>query len=257
MYYPCNNYAMARSSQLLIRGLAALLATQWSLLPAQESAPAPAPKPQAPPEGAASAAAPGEADLDAGRTRYQQICAQCHGPKGEGSFELKSPSIAGLPGWYIATQVDKFQRDWRGSKPEDVPGHLMHAIAQALDPVGVRDVSGYVASMDLIPTQVTLKGGDPERGAEIFRERCMECHRYNGRGEPVFRSAQLIGLQDWYLLSQMKKFREGMRGGHVDDVYGNKMHRITERMTDESFRDIAAHIADLAKRYAKEKPRMR
>lgn len=205
----------------------------------------------------AEAAAPGEADLAAGQARYQQVCAQCHGPKGEGNVELRSPSIAGLPNWYVATQVGKFQRSWRGAKPEDVPGHLMHAIAQALDPVGVRDVSGYIAALELIPTQVTLTGGDPERGAEIFRERCMECHRYNGRGEPAFLSAQLIGLQDWYLMSQMKKFRDGSRGGHAEDVYGNKMHRVTERMTDESFRDIATHIADLAKRYAKEKPRAR
>jgi len=153
--------------------------------------------------------------------------------------------------------VGKFQRSWRGAKPEDVPGHLMHAIAQALDPVGVRDVSGYIASLELIPTRVTLEGGNAERGAEIFRERCMECHRYNGRGEPAFQSAQLIGLQDWYLLSQMKKFREGARGGHDEDIYGNKMHRVTERMTDESLLDVATHIADLAKRYAKEKPRSR
>jgi cytochrome c553 len=205
----------------------------------------------------ASPAAPGEPNLEAGKARYTAVCAQCHGAKGEGNFELKSPSIAGLPNWYIGIQVGKFQRNWRGAKPEDVPGHLMHAIAQALDPEGVRDVAGYITSLELIPTVTTIKGGDAERGAELFRERCMECHRYNGRGEPVFRSAQLIGLQDWYLLSQMKKFQAGNRGGHVDDVDGNKMHRITEKMTDESFRDIATHIADLAKRYAKEKPRQR
>ncbi|MCB1090652.1 MAG: c-type cytochrome, partial [Verrucomicrobiae bacterium] len=149
------------------------------------------------------------------------------------------------------------QRSWRGAKPEDVPGNLMHAIAQALDPEGVRDVAGYVTSMELIPTQVTLKGGDPERGAEIFRERCMECHRYNGRGEPAFFSGQLIGLQDWYLVSQMKKFRDGKRGGHDADIYGNKMHRITEKMTDQSFLDISSHLAELAVKYAKEKPRQR
>lgn len=205
----------------------------------------------------ASPAAPGEPDLAAGEVRYQQVCAQCHGQKGEGNFELKSPSIAGLPDWYVGIQIGKFQRNWRGAKPEDVPGQLMHAIAQALDPVGVRDVSGYIKSLELIPTVVTLDGGNAERGAEMFRERCMECHRYNGKGEPVFRSAQLIGLQDWYLLSQMKKFRDGRRGAHEDDMDGNKMHRVTETMTDESFLDIATHLADLAKKYAKEVPRRR
>ena len=221
----------------------------WS----QEDDPAPVTESEAP----FASAAEGEADLEAGKARYQQVCAQCHGERGEGNFQLKAPSIANLPDWYVAGQIGKFQKDWRGSRPEDVPGNLMHAIAMSLDPVAIRDVAGYIRSMTLVPTVVTLKGGNPERGAELFRERCMECHRYNGRGEPAFRSAQLIGLQDWYIVSQLKKFRDGIRGAHENDAEGTKMHRISERMTDGSFHDVASHIAELAEKYAVERPRRR
>ena len=201
------------------------------------------------------AAAEGEPDLVAGEKHFRAVCAQCHGEKGEGKLDLKAPSIANLPDWYVAIQIGKFQRHWRGTKPEDVPGIQMHAIAQSLDPVAIRDLAGYIRSLEIHPTQVTLEGGSAERGAEMFRERCMECHRYNGRGESAFRSGQLIGLQDWYIVSQLKKFRDGVRGHNEDDLEGGKMHRVTERMTDESFLDLAAHIAELAERYKDERPR--
>lgn len=209
------------------------------------------------PEEPAAAAAKGEPNLELGKQKYRLVCAQCHGEKGEGNLELKSPSIAGLPDWYVAIQIGKFQKDWRGAKPEDVPGTVMHAIATSLDPEAVRDLAGYIKSQKLIPTTVTLEGGDPVKGAELFRERCMECHRYNGRGEPAFRSGQLIGLQDWYIVSQLKKFREGLRGAAENDIDGAKMHRITERIPDQSFLDLTSHIAELAEKYAEEKPRRR
>jgi len=194
----------------------------------------------------------GEANLEAGKQRYQRVCSQCHGPGGEGSIALKAPSIANLPAWYVTGQIEKFQKDWRGSTPNDAPGIMMHAIASSLDPAAVRDVAEHIRSLRLIPTVVTLAGGDPANGAELFRERCMECHRYNGRGEPAFRSAQLIGLQDWYIVSQLKKFRDGIRGSHESDTEGAKMHRVSGPLSDESFRDLAAHIADLAQKYTEE-----
>jgi cytochrome c553 len=206
------------------------------------------------PPGPFEAAARGDADLETGQKHYQQICAQCHGPTGEGNVSLKAPSIAHLPAWYVGGQIGKFQRDWRGVRPEDTEGNMMHAIARSLDPPAVRDVAGYIQSLPLLPTQVTLTGGDAAMGEELYRERCMECHRYNGRGEPAFRSSPLIGLQDWYIVHQLQKFRNGLRGSHENDSEGAKMHRVSGPLSDQSLLDLAAHIAELAKKYA-EKPK--
>ena len=98
-------------------------------------------------------------------------------------------------------------------------------------------MSGYIESLKLIPTKVTFKGGNPKRGAELYRDLCMECHRFNGRGELAFRSSQPIGLQDWYIVSQLKKYRAGLRGAEKEDLDGIKMLRITNQMTDASFLD--------------------
>jgi cytochrome c553 len=45
-----------------------------------------------------------------GKTIFQTVCAQCHGNNGEGKAELKSPSIASLPSWYVNTQFANFPR---------------------------------------------------------------------------------------------------------------------------------------------------
>ncbi len=36
---------------------------------------------------------------------YEQVCAACHGAKGQGNEELKSSSIAGLSAWYIEEKL--------------------------------------------------------------------------------------------------------------------------------------------------------
>ncbi|MCB1234543.1 MAG: cytochrome c [Verrucomicrobiae bacterium] len=187
---------------------------------------------------------------------FVAVCSQCHGEKGEGKVELKTPSIAGLPEWYSKIQIGKFRQKIRGQSPEDTNGMIMHTVAQSLDDAAIEGVTKVIADLKLVPMQNTL-GGDPDKGEVIFRERCMECHRYNGRGEMAFHSAHLIGLQDWYIISQLRKFRGGVRGSIPADVDGGKMHRITETMKDEQFIDVAAYVAVLAEKYADEKPRRR
>lgn len=189
-------------------------------------------------------------------SKFQETCAQCHGAKGEGNVELKTPSIAGLPSWYVTLQIKKFQKNYRGHHPGDTTGVQMHGIAKTLDEEAVKEVAETIQSLKLIPMKNTL-GGDAEKGAEIFKEICIECHRYNARGEKVFRSAPLIGLQDWYILSQLKKFQAGIRGKVEEDLDGAKMHRVTSEFMETDFKNVAAYIAELAEKYGTSEGRRR
>ena len=60
-------------------------------------------------------------------TLFQNVCAQCHGPKGEGKDELKTPSIAHLPHWYVVRQLSNFHDGKRGGNPRGVTGDIRHA----------------------------------------------------------------------------------------------------------------------------------
>lgn len=188
------------------------------------------------------------------RQLFDKICAICHGKNGEGSQVLTTPAIAGLPDWYITEQIEKFRSDLRGTSPEDHSGQMMHNLVRALDKTQMQGVADLIASMRMHPTQNHL-GGDAERGQRVFTDICAKCHRFNGQGDKFFGSAPLIGLQDWYIRAQLEKFRKGIRGGNPVDEKGFKMHEMTQELAKEDAADVTAYIAELAKKYANQKPR--
>lgn len=170
---------------------------------------------------------------EAGQILFQNVCAQCHGAKGEGNPQIKSPSIAGLPDWYLRAQVENFRADRRGMHPQDTEGQLMRAISKVIDREQVRLVTEYVSKLPRHLHEPTIKA-DITAGRELFAERCMECHRYNGEGELAFGAAPLVGLQDWYLMNQLKKFKSGMRGTLKEDANGQKMVFASGFIEDEA-----------------------
>lgn len=184
---------------------------------------------------------------------FGEVCATCHGTRGEGKTELKTPSIASLPDWYIEAQLLKFRQSIRGANAKDTGGRQMHAIAGTLEADVIKALAQVVSRLPRHPTQNTLKG-DLARGEFLFREVCMQCHRYNASGEKVFRSPPLHGLQDWYIEIQLRKFRERIRGGHKLDVKGAKMHLMVNDLTDEDLRGVASYISVLAARHLPKPP---
>lgn len=153
---------------------------------------------------------------------YQNICATCHGARGEGKLELKSPSIAGLPDWYVRGQLKNFRADRRGTHEKDPEGQMMRAVSKVLTDAQLEGLARQVAGMPRVTPAATI-AADVSAGRELYSERCMECHRYNAEGELFFSSPPLVGLQDWYLASQIRKYKEGIRGVHPEDVNGQKM----------------------------------
>lgn len=185
-----------------------------------------------------------------GKTIFQTVCAQCHGASGEGKVELKSPSIAGMPGWYVNTQFANLREGRRGHDAADPQSFMMAAIAKALQPEQIKAVVAHVEKM---PIQVPMgkdremANTNPQAGMQLFQERCMECHRYNASGEMTFGSPPLIGRQGWYLEEQLKKFKSGKRGAVKNDVNGAKMVQMTTLFIEDEqmLRDVVAYIMTL------------
>src|SRR5215213_2407398 len=110
---------------------------------------------------------------------FQNLCAACHGAKGEGKTEVKSPSIASLPAWYVQRQLENFQQDRRGAHPQDVEGQMMRAMAKTLNADQARSIAALVETLPRVHPPATIIA-DIERGKEVYSDRCMECHRFNG-----------------------------------------------------------------------------
>lgn len=178
---------------------------------------------------------------------YAQVCLACHGAEGEGKEELFTPSIGGLPAWYVEEQIEKFQKGMRGASPEDAPGATMRAISLTLDAQKVADVSAYVSVLPEWSTEAPDKEGfDLEEARYRYANDCMECHRYNGRGEIAFRSASLVTLNKSYLRRALINYREGRRGGDAKDMYGAKMVEQTRRLDDKEIDMFVNYLGALA-----------
>lgn len=62
------------------------------------------------PTAALRAAAP----VSAPAADFAKLCASCHGARGEGREDLRTPSIANEPWWYVKTQLGNFHEGRRG-----------------------------------------------------------------------------------------------------------------------------------------------
>ncbi|MDB6139855.1 MAG: heme/copper-type cytochrome/quinol oxidase, subunit 2 [Verrucomicrobiaceae bacterium] len=178
---------------------------------------------------------------------YENGCARCHGPQGQGSESLSIPSIAGQPAWYVLRQLDNFREDRRGTDSGLPQAVIMAAMVKVLAREHREGVAAFVESLvPVSPPVGTVKAADLAEGKTLFEERCMECHRYNGSGELTFGSSPLTGLQDWYLKAQIRNFKNGRRGALPGDVFGAKMVFSAQFIeSEEALQSVAAYIVSL------------
>ena len=66
-------------------------------------------------------------------------------------------------------------------------------------------------------------------------------------GNPALNSPRLAGMTDWYMVTQLQKFRDGLRGHHPDDIYGLQMLPFATALPDEqALLDVVAYINTLS-----------
>jgi cytochrome c oxidase subunit 2 len=185
-------------------------------------------------------------DLARGKQLYR-LCAACHGENGHGNQERNAPAIAGLESWYLETQLQKFRDGQRGYHADDAAALQMRPMARVLRTDGdVNAVVAYVAALPPLRPQATVTG-DLERGKNLYAT-CGTCHGEGGQGNETVKSPGLLRQADWYIASQLKKFRQGLRGAHRDDSTGAQMRAMTMILPDDQAgSDIAAYVLTLGK----------
>ena len=86
-------------------------------------------------------------------------------------------------------------------------------------------------------------GSDLARGEEIF-ETCAICHGPNAGGGEDFEAPKLADQYDWYLVTQLRNFRECARGTHDDYVNGQIMQPMAEDLTDADIANVVCVYPD-------------
>jgi cytochrome c oxidase subunit 2 len=177
----------------------------------------------------------------AGKASYA-VCAACHGAQGEGNLAMNAPKLSGQGPWYLERQLRQFKQGARGTNDKDVFGKLMAPMAATLaDDAAIADVVAYIGTLPDAPVTATIKG-NASNGRQRFAT-CAACHGAGGQGIAATNAPRLVGMSDWYLATQLRNFRDGVRGAHAQDLYGAQMALMAGILADDAaISDVLAYI---------------
>jgi cytochrome c oxidase subunit 2 len=104
----------------------------------------------------------------------------------------------------------------------------------------------YILTLDDVPAKQTVEA-DATRGEELYTQTCLACHGESGGGNFAMNSPRLVGMSDWYMVTQLQKYRADLRGDHPDDTYGKQMLPFAKALPDEqALLDVVAYINTLS-----------
>jgi cytochrome c oxidase subunit 2 len=84
--------------------------------------------------------------------------------------------------------------------------------------------------------------GDADRGKQFYQI-CAACHGEDARGNEDNAAPQLAGQYSWYLIRQLKNFRDGIRGADPRDINGAMMRPMAMTLPDDqAIEDVVAYI---------------
>jgi cytochrome c oxidase subunit II len=180
-------------------------------------------------------------DATAGKALYA-VCAACHGAEAEGNPSLNAPKLSGQGDWYLQRQLKYFKEGARGTHEKDVYGKQMAPMAAILaNDAAINNVVAYIKSLpdnSAVPT-VT---GNVKIGKSAYGT-CAACHGSTGQGIQAVNAPRLAGMSDWYLLTQLKNYKHGIRGAHPKDMYGQQMALMAAVLrNDKASADVVAYI---------------
>jgi cytochrome c553 len=194
--------------------------------------------------GLSSTAAAQDADLARGETLFN-LCAQCHGDNAEGNELYVAPAIAGMDLWYIEMQLGEFRSGLRGTHFDDIYGMRMRPMSLTLrSEEDVKAVAAYVASLPPVKPARTLEG-DATKGQQHYAI-CGSCHGVQAEGIQAMSAPALNRSHDWYLVSQVERFKAGVRGSDPKDSFGVLMMNMARTLPDDqAVLDVVAYIMTL------------
>ena len=182
-------------------------------------------------------------DATKGKAAYA-VCAACHGANGMGNKALNAPKIAGQEPWYLERQLKNFKGGIRGAHHKDPYGMQMRPMALTLaNDQAVSDMAAFLSSMPVSKSSESTVKGDVTAGKASYMI-CQTCHGPKGGGNKALNSPKLTGLQDWYIVRQLKNFKAGIRGTKSGDLFGMQMRPMAMTLAnDEAINNVAAYIA--------------
>ena len=197
-------------------------------------------------------AAPVSTEQLASDYRY---CTTCHGATGNGNAAIQAPSLAGIEPWYLEAQLSVYREARRGrDHTVDATGSEMRTVAREIGPDRLAAIAPYVARFRHEPQAPTVIG-TVAAGKSLYATHCAACHGRKAEGNQALQAPSLVRLNDWYVVSALRKYRDGHRGTDPAFTLGVAMRAATlAAPADLSLEDIARYLNTLQPAAKRSKP---
>lgn len=172
-------------------------------------------------------------------------CLLCHGANANGNAAIRAPKLSGVEPWYLARQLEAFASGVRGGGADYEPGQEMAPIGVRLKQEGkIDDAVRFIASLESQRPATTIDA-DAAKGKVLYAA-CASCHGANGEGNGALQAPALASRTDWYLVAQLRNYRQGLRGADAKDTYGAQMRAMAATLPDDqAVADVVAYINTL------------
>jgi len=169
-----------------------------------------------------------------------EVCASCHGPKGN-SPSSAFPNLASQQKDYLAAQLKAF-RDHTRADP--MAQAFMWGMASQLTDEAIGELAAYYASQKATPEK-RPDAKLAKQGRDIFEHgipdekvpACITCHGARAEGNGPM--PRLADQHPEYLLKQLALFKTQVRAG----ANSPQMHAVTGGMTFDQMAAVAAYIS--------------
>ena len=157
-------------------------------------------------------------------------------------FRVKMDLVPGMSTfmWLTPTRVDRFEllcEELCGI------GHFAMRGAVVVDEQEVFDA--WLAEQPTFAEQNARVAGNAAIGSAQYAV-CAACHGPDGQGISAMNAPKIAGQSDWYLKRQILSYKNGLRGVHQDDTFGQQMIGMVATLANEAAVDnVVAHIATL------------
>ena len=181
----------------------------------------------------------------AGAENKFDYCLLCHGAAANGNAGIQAPKLAGMEPWYLTRQLENFAAGIRGTPAADASGHEMGPVGLRVQQEGtVAEAVMFVGALAAAKPVPTI-AGDVKHGKQLYAA-CSGCHGAKAEGNQKLQAPALAARSDWYLVTQLQNFRDGVRGADVRDTYGAQMRATVTSLPDaKAITDVVAYINTL------------
>jgi cytochrome c oxidase subunit 2 len=106
------------------------------------------------------------------------------------------------------------------------------------------DFQDWLAGQPTFTTASAAPPGDPVAGQAAFGA-CVACHGPRGEGNAVLNAPRLAGQESWYITRQLQNFRDGLRGAHEKDTFGQQMVAFANLLDAGAVANVTAYLQSL------------